>query len=111
MDCPAGLQEKVCCKSPVQRQTDRLGCFPLCFQERCAEPLCDGSLLTDVFPFITIDKIEYYRHAEMCRRIYHVLHEAHFAARMLRAFLNKHNAFKNLAMKDKIKTGWRAKFG
>ena len=63
------------------------------------------------FPFITIDKIEYYRHAEMCRRIYHVLHEAHFAARMLRAFLNKHNAFKNLAMKDKIKTGWRAKFG
>ena len=58
LDCPAGLQEKVCCKSPVQRQTDRLGCFPLCFQERCAEPLCDGSLLTDVFPFITIDKIE-----------------------------------------------------
>ena len=58
LDCPAGLQEKVCCKSPVQRQTDRLGCFPLCFQERCAEPLYDGSLLTDVFPFITIDKIE-----------------------------------------------------
>ena len=54
LDCPAGLQEKACCKSQVQRQTDRLGCF----QERCAEPLCDGSLLTDVFPFITIDKIE-----------------------------------------------------
>ena len=51
-------RKKYAVRAQVQRQTDRLGCFPLCFQERCAEPLCDGSLLTDVFPFITIDKIE-----------------------------------------------------
>ena len=70
-----------------------------------------GWLLTEVFPFITIDKIEYYRFAKMCRRIYHALHEAHSAARMSRAFLDKYNALKNLAMKDKTKTSWRAKFG
>ena len=67
--------------------------------------------MTDVFPFITIDKIEYYRPAKMRRRVYHALHEAHFAARMSTAFLNKYHAFKNLAMKDKIKTSWRAEFG